>query len=59
MARSLPIGYVGAPALTSLLKIALIGGYRVLDVNYPENNVVSNMNQRGPTLGMGFKSSNQ
>lgn len=36
-------------------KIALIGGYRVLDVNYAKNNFVYNTNQRGPILGLGFK----
>lgn len=36
-------------------KIALIGGYRVLDVNYAKNNFVYNMNQRGPIFGLGFK----
>jgi hypothetical protein len=36
-------------------KIALIFGYRVLDVNYARNNFVYDMNQRGPILGLGFK----
>ena len=36
-------------------KIALIGGYRVLDVNYGKNNFVYDMNQRGPIFGLGFK----
>jgi len=36
-------------------KIALIGGYRVLDVNYNKNNFVYDMNQRGPIMGLGFK----
>lgn len=36
-------------------KIALIGGYRVLDVNYSKNNFIYNMNQRGPIFGLGFK----
>jgi hypothetical protein len=36
-------------------KIALIGGYRVLDVNYAKNNFIYNMNQRGPIMGLGFK----
>jgi hypothetical protein len=36
-------------------KIALIGGYRVLDVNYAKNNFIYNMNQRGPIMGIGFK----
>ena len=36
-------------------KIALIGGYRVLDVDYDKNNFIYDMNQRGPILGIGFK----
>jgi hypothetical protein len=36
-------------------KIALILGYRVLDVNYNKNNFVYDMNQRGPILGVGFR----
>lgn len=36
-------------------KIALIGGYRVLDVNYNKNGFIYDMNQRGPILGVGFK----
>lgn len=36
-------------------KIALIGGYRVLDVNYDKNNFIYDMNQRGPIIGFGFK----
>ena len=36
-------------------KIALIGGYRVLDVDYDKNNFVYDMNQRGPILGLGFR----
>jgi hypothetical protein len=36
-------------------KIALIFGYRVLDVNYDKNNFVFDMNQRGPIVGMGFR----
>lgn len=35
--------------------IALIFGYRVLDVNYDRNNFVYDMNQRGPIIGVGFK----
>lgn len=35
--------------------IALIGGYRVLDVNYNKDNFVYDMNQRGPIMGLGFK----
>jgi opacity protein-like surface antigen len=36
-------------------KIALIGGYRVLDVDYDKNNFLYDMNQRGPIMGLGFK----
>ena len=36
-------------------KIALIFGYRVLDVNYDKNNFVYDMNQRGPIVGIGFR----
>jgi hypothetical protein len=36
-------------------KIALIGGYRVLDVNYNKNSFIYDMNQRGPIMGLGFK----
>jgi hypothetical protein len=36
-------------------KIALIFGYRVLDVDYDKNNFVYDMNQRGPIVGLGFK----
>ncbi len=36
-------------------RIALIFGYRVLDVNYNKNNFVYDMNQRGPIVGLGFK----
>lgn len=36
-------------------KVALIGGYRVLDVNYNKNNFIYDMNQRGPIFGLGFK----
>ena len=36
-------------------KIALIGGYRVLDVNYNKNGFIYDMNQRGPIIGLGFK----
>lgn len=35
--------------------IALILGYRVLDVNYDRNNFVYDINQRGPIVGVGFK----
>jgi hypothetical protein len=36
-------------------KVALILGYRVLDVDYNKNNFVYDMNQRGPIMGLGFK----
>lgn len=36
-------------------KVALIFGYRVLDVNYRKNNFIYDMNQRGPIMGLGFK----
>ena len=36
-------------------KIALIFGYRVLDVDYDRNNFVYDMNQRGPIIGIGFR----
>jgi hypothetical protein len=36
-------------------KVALILGYRVLDVNYNKNNFLYDMNQRGPIMGLGFK----
>jgi hypothetical protein len=36
-------------------KIALIFGYRVLDVDYDKNNFVFDMNQRGPIMGLGFR----
>ena len=35
--------------------IALIFGYRVLDVDYNKDNFVYDMNQRGPIVGLGFK----
>jgi hypothetical protein len=35
--------------------IALIFGYRILDVDYNKNNFVYDMNQRGPIMGLGFK----
>lgn len=35
--------------------IALIGGYRVLDVDYDKNNFLYDMNQRGPIMGLGFR----
>jgi len=36
-------------------KIALIFGYRLLDVNYNKNGFLYDMNQRGPIMGIGFK----
>ena len=36
-------------------KVALIFGYRVLDVNYDKNNFLYDLNQRGPIMGLGFK----
>ena len=36
-------------------KIALIFGYRALDVDYDKNNFVFDMNQRGPIVGLGFR----
>jgi opacity protein-like surface antigen len=36
-------------------KVALIFGYRVLDVNYRKDNFIYDMNQRGPIMGLGFK----
>jgi len=36
-------------------KIALVGGYRALDVNYDKNNFLYDTNQRGPIVGIGFK----
>ncbi len=36
-------------------KIALIFGYRALDVDYDKNNFVFDMNQRGPIVGIGFR----
>ena len=35
--------------------IALIFGYRVLDVDYNKNGFVYDMKQRGPIVGLGFK----
>jgi hypothetical protein len=35
--------------------IALVGGYRALDVNYDKNNFLYDTNQRGPIVGIGFK----
>lgn len=36
-------------------KIALVGGYRALDVNYDRNNFLYDTNQRGLITGIGFK----
>jgi len=36
-------------------KVALIGGYRALDVNYDKNNFIYDTNQRGPIVGLGFR----
>ena len=36
-------------------KIALVGGYRALDVNYDRNNFLYDTNQRGPIVGLGFR----
>jgi hypothetical protein len=36
-------------------KVALIFGYRALDVNYRKDNFIYDMNQRGPIMGLGFK----
>jgi hypothetical protein len=35
--------------------IALIFGYRALDVNYNKNGFVYDMNERGPIMGLGFR----
>lgn len=35
--------------------ISLIGGYRVLDVNYQRDNFRYDINQRGPIVGLGFR----
>jgi hypothetical protein len=35
--------------------IALVGGYRALDVNYDKNNFLYDTNQRGPIVGLGFR----
>jgi opacity protein-like surface antigen len=35
--------------------IALVGGYRALDVKYDKNNFLYDTNQRGPIVGIGFK----
>jgi len=36
-------------------KIALVGGYRALDVNYDKNNFRYDTNQRGAIVGLGFR----
>jgi len=36
-------------------KVALIGGYRALDVNYDRNNFLYDTDQRGPIVGLGFR----
>jgi len=36
-------------------KVALVGGYRALDVNYDKNNFLYDTNQRGPIVGLGFR----
>lgn len=36
-------------------RIAIVGGYRALDVNYDKNNFLYDTNQRGPIMGIGFK----
>ena len=36
-------------------KIALVGGYRALDVNYDKNSFLYDTNQRGPIVGLGFR----
>ena len=36
-------------------KVALIGGYRALHVNYDKNNFLFDMTLHGPLLGFGFK----
>ena len=36
-------------------KVALILGYRVLDVNYNKDNFIYDMSQRGPILGASFR----
>jgi hypothetical protein len=36
-------------------RIALVGGYRALDVNYDKNSFIYDMNQRGPIMGVGFR----
>ena len=36
-------------------KVALVGGYRALDVNYDKNNFLYDTDQRGPIIGVGFR----
>lgn len=36
-------------------RVALVFGYRDLNVNYNKNNFVYDMSQRGPIVGLGFK----
>lgn len=36
-------------------RVALIFGYRVLDVDYNKDGFLYDMNQRGPIIGLGFK----
>ena len=36
-------------------KVALVGGYRALDVNYDKNNFLYDTDQRGPIVGLGFR----
>lgn len=35
--------------------IALVGGYRVLDVDYNKDNFIYDINQRGPIMGIAFR----
>ena len=36
-------------------KVALVGGYRALNVNYDRDNFLYDMSQRGPIMGIGFR----
>jgi len=36
-------------------KIAVVGGYRALNVNYDRDNFLYDMSQRGPIMGIGFR----
>lgn len=47
--------FFGAGGYNVKPNIALIFGYRVLDVNYNKDNFIYDMNQRGPIMGLGFK----